>query len=105
MIDIKDLKVGDILIAKDECIMTTSGTPALIVGKGYSIESIDNRYGYSYITIESEYNVFERSKGNHSISHGFRFNELHKYFTTGSLPTLVGALTLEANPIASGVGG
>ena len=45
MIDIETLKVGDLLTAKDECIMdetsfTDAGKPALIIGKKYPIEKI-----------------------------------------------------------------
>lgn len=44
-IDINNLKVGDLLTAKDECIMdktsfNNAGKPALIVGKKYPIKHI-----------------------------------------------------------------
>ena len=45
-----NLKIGDILIAKRDCIMIHTKANALIIGKEYPITSIDN----GAIFIESE---------------------------------------------------
>lgn len=45
-----NLKVGDILIAKDECLMEETNEKALIIGKKYKIKGIEA--DYFYITSE-----------------------------------------------------
>jgi len=62
----ENLKVGDVLIAIDECLLSDSATKSLIIGKDYPIKK---RVG-DLIYIECE--VFS--------SHTFKIEDLHKYF-------------------------
>jgi hypothetical protein len=72
--DVNKLKVGDILIAIDECIMNDTEFQALIIGKEYEIQRIDT--DLKLIEIISEYSKIKKS---HTY-HGFRFRDINKFF-------------------------
>lgn len=78
-----NLKVGDNLIAIDECMMDC-GIQALIIGKKYEIKHVNFNDGYNFIAIESEYNLYMKSMGKHSVNHGFRIKDLSNYFKIDS---------------------
>ena len=83
----ENFKVGDILIAIDECIMM--GLPALIVGKEYPIIDV---YHNSYDVIDPDELVFKESVAienryvkiiilsEFKAHHGFRLEEINNYF-------------------------
>ena len=60
-----NLKVGDIIIAKDECIMDDTKLPALIIGKEYEISQIKD----DYLIIDGELG-----------EHFFEFKEFDDFF-------------------------
>lgn len=60
------LKVGDVLLAKDECIMTNDGKPSLTIGKYYTVKS----------SVDGEFMVIDDQK----CQHFFDISNLDEYF-------------------------
>ena len=60
------LKVGDVLLAKDECIMTNDGKPSLTIGKYYTVKS----------RVDGEFMVIDDQK----CQHFFDISNLDEYF-------------------------
>ena len=54
------LKVGDVLLAKDECIMTNDGKPSLTIGKYYTVKSSVNK-GFMIIDDQKCQHFFDTS--------------------------------------------
>ena len=76
------LKVGDVLLAKDECIMTNDGKPSLTIGKYYTVKS----------SVDGEFMVIDDQK----CQHFFDISNLDEYFY---IPNKLVAPSAKAKPI------
>jgi len=76
------LKVGDVLLAKDECIMTNDGKPSLTIGKYYTVKS----------SVDGEFMVIDDQK----CQHFFDISNLDEYFY---IPNKLVAPSANAKPI------
>jgi hypothetical protein len=76
------LKVGDVLLAKDECIMTNDGKPSLTIGKYYTVKS----------SVDGEFMVIDDQE----CEHFFDTSNLDEYFY---IPNKLVAPSAKAKPI------
>lgn len=78
---VNNLKVGDVLIAIDECRMDSDGRKTLTIGKEYVIKEVCNK-SFEIIDDEDDYHVFR-------YSHIGNFFKIKQYSETDWLSKLV----------------
>jgi len=76
------LKVGDVLLAKDECVMTSDFKPSLTIGKYYTVKS----------SVNGQFMVIDDQK----CQHFFDTSNLDEYFY---IPNKLVAPSANAKPI------